>query len=116
VRTTDTAVGNGTRVGSGGRRRRVRTAGQPCRPVRPCDQPRPANPIREGSRHRYEIEDRARDVTAAARPVLRQPESMPILDRIETVLDERSKRILPQWLSGKGSTSARNPSAGCGGR
>ena len=45
--------------------------------------PREANQMLEWIRQLYDIEDRARDFTPAERQVLRQRESVPILDRIE---------------------------------
>jgi transposase len=70
--------------------------------------PREANQVLEWIRQLYDIEDRARDFTPAARQVLRQQESVPILDRIETYLDELSQRILPKSALGKAVTYARN--------
>ena len=51
--------------------------------------PREANQVLEWIRQLYDIEDRARDFTPLERQVLRQRESVPILDRIEELLDER---------------------------
>src|SRR5580704_12128655 len=45
------------------------------------------------------------------RRVLRQLESVPILDRIEAYLDELSPRILPKSALGKAMTYARNQRA-----
>jgi transposase len=70
--------------------------------------PREANQVLEWIRQLYEVEDRARDFTAAQRQSLRQRESAPILDRIEKYLDELSPRILPKSALGKAVTYARN--------
>ena len=70
--------------------------------------PREANQVLEWIRQLYDIEDRARDFTPAARQVLRQQEAVPILDRIEKYLDELRERILPKSALGKALTYARN--------
>ncbi len=70
--------------------------------------PREANQVLEWIRQLYDIEDRARDFTPVERQVLRQQESVPILDRIEKYLDELKKRILPKSALGKAVTYARN--------
>jgi len=70
--------------------------------------PREANQILEWIRQLYDIEDRARDFMPVERQVLRQFESVPILDRIERYLDELTQRILPKSALGKAMTYARN--------
>jgi transposase len=70
--------------------------------------PREANQMLEWIRQLYDIEDRARDFTPAARQVLRQQESVPILDRIEKYLAELWERILPKSALGKAVNYARN--------
>jgi transposase len=70
--------------------------------------PREANQVLEWIRQLYDIEDRARDFMPVEREVLRQLESVPILDRIERYLDELSQRILPKSALGKAMTYARN--------
>jgi transposase len=70
--------------------------------------PREANQVLEWIQQLYDIEDRALDFTAAERQALRQQESAPILDRIETYLDELTRRILPKSALGKAMTYARN--------
>jgi hypothetical protein len=70
--------------------------------------PREANQVLEWIRQLYDIEDRARDFTPAARHVLRQQESVPILDRIENDLAELKERILPKSALGKAANYARN--------
>jgi transposase len=73
--------------------------------------PRQANQVLEWIRQLYDVEDRARDMSAAERQSLRQRESVPILDRIETYLDEISPRVLPKSAMGKALTYARNQRA-----
>jgi transposase len=73
--------------------------------------PREANQVLEWIRQLYDVEDRAADLTAVERQALRQRESVPILDRIETYLDERSPRILPKSAMGQALTYARNQRA-----
>ena len=73
--------------------------------------PREANQVLEWIQQLYDVEDRAVDLTAAERQELRQRESVPILDRIETYLDELSLRVLPKSALGKALTYARNQRA-----
>jgi hypothetical protein len=73
--------------------------------------PREANQVLELVQQLYDVEDRARELTAAGRQALRQRESAPILDRIETYLDELSPRVLPKSALGKALTYARNQRA-----
>jgi transposase len=70
--------------------------------------PRQANQVLEWVRQLYDIEDRARDFMPVERQVLRQLESVPILDRIKSYLDDLSRRILPKSALGKAITYARN--------
>ena len=70
--------------------------------------PREANQVLEWVRQLYDIEDRARDFMPVERQVLRQLESVPILDRIKNYLDDLSRRILPKSALGKAITYARN--------
>jgi transposase len=70
--------------------------------------PREANQMLEWIRQLYDIEDRARDFTPAARRELRQRESVPILDRIEKYLAELKERMLPKSALGKAVNYARN--------
>ena len=86
-----------TRGGSSSRRGRTRL--------------REANQVLEWIRQLYDMEDRAGDMTAGERQSLRQRESVPILDRIETYLDELSPRVLPKSALGKAMTYARNQRA-----
>ena len=73
--------------------------------------PREANQVLEWIRQLYDVEDRAVDLTAAERQELRQRESVPILEGIETYLDELSPRVLPKSALGKAMTYARNQRA-----
>ncbi len=70
--------------------------------------PREANQILEWIQQLYDVEDRARDLMPVERQVLRQLESVPVLDRIEKYLDELSRRTLPKSALGKAITYARN--------
>jgi transposase len=70
--------------------------------------PREANQMLEWIRQLYDIEDRARDLTPAARRELRQRESVPILDRIEDYLAALKERMLPKSALGKAVNYARN--------
>ena len=70
--------------------------------------PREANQMLEWIRQLYDIEDRARDFTPAARLELRQRESVPILDRIENDLAVLKERMLPKSALGKAVNYARN--------
>ena len=74
--------------------------------------PREANQVLEWIRQLYDIEDRARDFTPVERQVLRQLESVPILDRIEKYLDELSQRILPKSALGEGDDLRPEPVGG----
>jgi len=71
--------------------------------------PREANQVLEWIRQLYDIEDRVLDATAEERLAVRQRESVPILDRIKTYLEELSGRVLPKSALGKAVTYARNP-------
>ncbi len=73
--------------------------------------PREANQVLEWVQQLYDIEDRANELTAGERQVVRQRESVPILDRIEAYLDELAPRILPRSALGKAITYARNQRA-----
>jgi len=70
--------------------------------------PRQANEILEWIGQLYDIEDRAREWSAAERLALRRRESVPILDRIEARLDELTGRALPKSALGQAVTYARN--------
>jgi transposase len=73
--------------------------------------PREANQVLEWIQQLYDVEDRAADLRVAERQELRQRESVPILEGIETYLDEISGRALPKSALGKALTYARNQRA-----
>jgi transposase len=73
--------------------------------------PREANQVLEWIQQLYDIEDRALNFTAAERQALRQLEAVPVLDRIESYLDDLSRRALPKSALGKAVTYARNQRA-----
>jgi transposase len=73
--------------------------------------PREANQVLEWIWQLYDVEDRAVDLTAAERQLLRQRESVPILEGIENYLDELSVRVLPKSALGKAVSYARNQRA-----
>jgi hypothetical protein len=70
--------------------------------------PREANTVLEWIRQLYDIEDRARELAAEQRPMLRELEAVPILDRIESYLEEIGRRVPPKSALGKALTYARN--------
>jgi transposase len=71
--------------------------------------PREAHQVLEWIRQLYDIEDRARELSVEARALLRQQESNPLLDRIESYLAELAQgRLLPKSLLNKAVTYARN--------
>jgi transposase len=70
--------------------------------------PREASQVLVWAQQLYDIEDRARDLTPVERQMLRQHEAVPILDRIESYLEELSRRILPKSSLGKAVTYAKN--------
>lgn len=59
-------------------------------------------------RQLYDIEDRARELSAVERLALRQSESVPILARMKSHLDEMTTRVLPKSSLMKAVTYARN--------
>jgi transposase len=73
--------------------------------------PREANQVLEWIQQLYDIEDRALDFPAAERQALRQLEAVPVLDRIESYLDDLSRQTLPKSALGKAVTYARNQRA-----
>jgi transposase len=73
--------------------------------------PRDAHQVLEWIRQLYDLEDRARDLARADRQALRQCEAVPILDRLESYLDEIGPRVLPKSSLGKALTYARNQRA-----
>ena len=74
--------------------------------------PRDAHQILEWIRQLYDIEDRARELSADARRELRVAEAEPVLDRIEARLAELEKRALPKSALGEGGLVRPQPVAG----
>jgi transposase len=70
--------------------------------------PRDVHQLLEWIRQLYDIEDRARTWTCAARAELRQQEAEPVLDRIETYLAQLARRALPKTVLAKAVSYARN--------
>ena len=70
-----------------------------------------SNQVLEWIQQLYDIEDRALDSTAAELQALRQLESVPVLDRIESDLDDLSRQNLTKSTLGKAVTYARNQRA-----
>jgi len=70
--------------------------------------PRQAHQVAEWIRQLYKIEHRAHDVSITARRELRAAEAVPVLDKIETYLDELAPRALPKSALAKAVTYARN--------
>jgi transposase len=70
--------------------------------------PRDVHQLLEWIRQLYDIEDRARTWTEAARTALRQQEAEPVLDRIETYLAQLERRALPKSVLAKAVAYAQN--------
>lgn len=70
--------------------------------------PREASQVLEWIQQLYDLEDRARSLTAAARCELRGQEANPVLDRIEGYLAQLASKALPKSGLGKAVTYARN--------
>jgi transposase len=70
--------------------------------------PREAHRVLDWIQQLYDIEDRARPLTAAARCELRGLEANPVLDRIEEYLGQLARTALPKSALGKAVTYARN--------
>ena len=70
--------------------------------------PREAHHVLEWIRQLYDIDDRARDWSVAARRELRASEAIPVLDKIETYLAELAPTVLPKTTLGKAVIYARN--------
>ena len=70
--------------------------------------PRQAHQMAEWIGQLYKIEHRAHDVSVEARRELRAAEAVPVLDKIETYLDEVAPRALPKSALAKAVTYARN--------
>jgi transposase len=70
--------------------------------------PRDVHQLLEWIRQLYDIEDRARTWTEAARGALRQHEAEPVLDRIEAYLAQLARRALPKTVLAKAVSYAQN--------
>jgi transposase len=70
--------------------------------------PRESHQILEWVGQLYDIEDRARELSAPARASLRHQEAEPVLDRIEAYLAELARRALPKSALGKAVSYAQN--------
>lgn len=70
--------------------------------------PRDVHQLLEWIRQLYDIEDRARTWTEAARAALRQHEAEPVLDRIEAYLAQLARRALPKSVLAKAVSYAQN--------
>ena len=70
--------------------------------------PRKAHQVLDGIGQLYDIEDRARPLSAAARCELRTREAVPILDRLDAYLAQLKSRMLPKSALAKAITYARN--------
>jgi transposase len=70
--------------------------------------PRDVHQILEWIRQLYDVEDRAREMSADARRTLRAAEAEPALDRIEAYLAQLERRALPKSVLGKAVSYAQN--------
>jgi transposase len=70
--------------------------------------PAEASLVLEMIRRLYEVEDRARPLDDDARRVLRQTESVPILERLRAEFDRLSSRLLPKSALAQAVTYALN--------
>jgi transposase len=70
--------------------------------------PREAHQVLDWIRQLYDIEDRARPLSAAARCELRNREAAPILDRLDPYLAQLKSHVLPKSALAKALTYARN--------
>ena len=70
--------------------------------------PREAHQVLDWIGQLYDIEDRARPLTAAARCELRGVEAVPVLDRLNDYLTQLASRMLPKSALAKAVTYARN--------
>jgi transposase len=70
--------------------------------------PREAHQVLDWIHQLYDIEDRARPLSAAARCELRNREAAPILDRLDTYLTQLKSYVLPKSALAKALTYARN--------
>ncbi|MGA9671744.1 MAG: IS66 family transposase [Terracidiphilus sp.] len=70
--------------------------------------PREAHQVLDWIRQLYDIEDRARPLSTAARCELRHREAAPILDRLDVYLAQLKSHVLPKSALAKALTYARN--------
>ena len=70
--------------------------------------PRESHQVLEWVGQLYDIEDRARELSAESRASLRQQEADPVLDRMAGYLAELAHRSLPKSALGKAVSYARN--------
>ena len=70
--------------------------------------PREAHQVLEWIRQLNDIEDRARELSVAARGELRAAEANPVLDKIEAYLTELATSVLPKSAFAKAVAYARN--------
>jgi transposase len=70
--------------------------------------PRQSHQVLEWIRQLYDIEDRARELSADARYGLRRAEAEPVLDKLEVYLAELAETLLPKSALAKAVTYARN--------
>jgi len=70
--------------------------------------PRDAHQILEWIRQLYDVEERAREMSADTRQKMRAAEATPVLDRIGARLAELEKRVLPKSVLAKAVSYASN--------
>ncbi|MFZ1005237.1 MAG: IS66 family transposase, partial [Candidatus Sulfotelmatobacter sp.] len=70
--------------------------------------PREVHQLLEWIRQLYEVEERARELSADARCAMRAAEATPVLDRLGARLAELEKRVLPQSVLSQAVWYARN--------
>ena len=70
--------------------------------------PRDTHQILEWIRQLYDVEERARELSADARREVRASEAIPVLDRIEAYLAQLERRALPKSVLGKAVSYAQN--------
>lgn len=70
--------------------------------------PRQSHQVLEWIRQLYDLEDRARELSADARYDLRHAEAEPVLDKLEVYLTELVETLLPKSALAKAVTYARN--------
>jgi transposase len=70
--------------------------------------PRESHQVLEWIRQLYDVEDRARQLSAEARCELRGAEANPVLDKLEVYLAELARSVLPKSALAKAVNYARN--------